>query len=70
LGRSHARNLELLAEMLLKTGSGGAADARVADAIQLGGPEAKALLERLVEDHEELKELMKSFEVIKKWEVP
>jgi len=56
--------------MLLKTGSGGAADARVADAIQLGGPEAKALLERLVEDHEELKELMKSFEVIKKWEVP
>ena len=66
LNRSRARNLELLAAMLLRTGAGAAADARVADAIQLGGPEAKALLERLAEEHEEIKELMKSFDVIKK----
>jgi hypothetical protein len=54
--------------MLLRTGAGGASDARVADAIQLGGPEAKALLERLASDHQEIAELMKSFEVIKKKE--
>lgn len=66
LNRSRARNLELLAAMLLRTGSGGASDARVVDAIQLGGPEAKALLERLAIEHEEIAELMKSFEVVKK----
>jgi hypothetical protein len=70
LARSRARNLELLAAMLLKTGSGGADDARVADAITLGGPEAKALLERLAGEHKELKDLMASFEVIKKKSSP
>jgi hypothetical protein len=66
LGRSRARNLELLAAMLLKTGSGGVDDARVADAIALGGPEAKALLDRLAAEHKEIRDLMASFEVIKK----
>jgi hypothetical protein len=66
LNRSRARNLELLAAMLLKTGSSGAADARAADAIQLGGPEAKELLERLAVEHDEIRNLMKSFEIIEK----
>jgi hypothetical protein len=69
LQRSRARNLELLAAMLLRTGTGGAADARVADAIQLGGREAKALLERLATEHKEIRDLMKSFEVAKKAKV-
>jgi hypothetical protein len=66
LGRSRARNLELLAAMLLRTGAGGADDVRVAAAIELGGPEAKKLLERLAAEHKEIKDLMASFEVIKK----
>ena len=65
LSRSRARNLELLAAMLLRTGAGGADDVRVADAIELGGPEAKRLLERLAMEHAEIQELMTSFEVIK-----
>lgn len=66
LQRSRARNLELLAAMLIRTGTGGAADARAADAIQLGGPEAKAMLERLAAEHVEIRDLMKSLEVEKK----
>ncbi|HEY7449013.1 MAG TPA: ATP-binding protein [Vicinamibacterales bacterium] len=66
LQRSRARNLELLAAMLLRTGSGGVADARAADAIQLGGPEAKALLERLAYEHKEIRDLMNSFEIVNK----
>jgi hypothetical protein len=65
LARSRARNLELLAAMLLRTGSGRAGDIRVADAIELGGPEAKKLLERLAVEHGEIRDLMTSFEVIK-----
>lgn len=38
--------------------------ARVADAIQLGGPEAKELLERIALEHAELKELMDSFALV------
>lgn len=66
LSRSRARNLELLAAMLLRTGGGGGGDVRVADAIELGGPLAKKLLDRLAAEHAELKELMASFEMIKK----
>lgn len=66
LSRSRARNLELLAAMLLRTGASGADDARLADAIELGGPEAKKLLERLAAEHSELKDLMATFEVTKK----
>jgi hypothetical protein len=65
LQRSRSRNLELLAAMLLRTGPGDAADARVADAIQLGGPEAKALLEQLAKEHTEIQELIESFKVVK-----
>jgi hypothetical protein len=65
LARSRARNLELLAAMLLRTGSGRADDIRVADAIELGGPEAKKLIERLAAEHRELRDLMTSFEVVK-----
>ena len=61
LARSRARNLELLAAMLLRTGSGAAGDARVIDALQLGGKEAKDLLERLAREHSELSDLMQSF---------
>jgi hypothetical protein len=66
LFRSRARNIELLAAMRLKTGTGGADDSRVADAIELGGAEAKKLLDRLAKEHIEIQELMASFEVIKK----
>jgi hypothetical protein len=65
LAKSRARNLELLAAMLLRTGAGGADDARVADAIELGGPEAKKLLQRLAGEHREIKDLMASFEATK-----
>jgi len=65
LRRSRGRNLELLAAMLLRTGQGGAADARAADAIQLGGADAKELLDKLAQEHTEIQELMKSFEVTK-----
>lgn len=61
LQRSRARNLELLAAMLMKTGIGGQADARLADAIELGGPDAKALLDKLAKEHSEIQTLMKSF---------
>ncbi len=62
LRRSRARNLELLAAMLLRTGSGANNDARMLDAVELGGPEAKALLDRLAIEHLELKNLMQAFE--------
>jgi len=52
--------------MLLRTGSGGAHDARVADAIELGGPEARRLLDRLAAEHGEIKELMDTFDVVKR----
>ncbi len=65
LNKSRSRNLELLAAMLLRTGIGGASDARALDAIQLGGADAKALLDRLATEHEEIRELMKSFEIKK-----
>lgn len=65
LSRSRARNLELLAAMLLRTGSGRGDDVRVADAIELGGAEAKQLLERLATEHRELRDLMNSFDVVK-----
>ena len=61
LRRSRARHLELLSAMLMRTNGAGTADIRVADAIELGGPEAKALLERLAQEHEEIKELMSTF---------
>ncbi|MCC7176905.1 MAG: hypothetical protein IT177_00775 [Acidobacteria bacterium] len=64
LAKSRARNLELLAAMLLRTGAGGVADQRAADAIQLGGPEAKEMLDRLANEHEEIRDLMKSFELV------
>lgn len=66
LQRSRARNLELLAAMLIRTGSGAAADVRAADAIQLGGPEAKELLDRLAAEHPEIRDLMASFDTVKK----
>lgn len=66
LSRSRGRNLELLAAMLLRTGAGGAQDVRLSDAIELGGPEARKLLERLATEHKEIRDLMASFEVIKK----
>jgi hypothetical protein len=66
LQRSRARNLELLAAMLLQTGSGGAADARVADAIELGGSDAKEMLERLATQHGEIRDLMDSFKLTTK----
>ena len=66
LRRSRARNLELLAAMLLKTGPGAESDARTADAIQLGGVEANELLERLGSKHQEIRTLMNSFEVIER----
>jgi hypothetical protein len=64
LARSRARNLELLAAMLLRTGPGAAGDARVIDALQLGGREAKELLKRLAREHSELSDLMNSFQSI------
>jgi Histidine kinase-, DNA gyrase B-, and HSP90-like ATPase len=64
LNRSRARNLELLAAMLLKTGPGVAADTRLADAIELGGPEAQEFLNKLAQEHGELRELMQSFTLI------
>ncbi len=64
LTRSRARNLELLAAMLLRTGPSVASDTRLADAIQLGGPEAREFLNRLAEEHGELRELMQSFTLI------
>jgi hypothetical protein len=66
LARSRARNLELLAAMLLKTGARGGGDVRVADAIELGGPDAKKLLDRLATEHGEIRDLMASFEAVKK----
>lgn len=66
LQRSRARNLELLAAMLLRTGTGGTSDARAADAIELGGEEAKAMLEHLAKEHTEIAELMNSFAVVNK----
>lgn len=64
LHRSRARNLELLAAMLLKTGPSVASDTRLADAIQLGGPEAQEMLNRLAIENVELRELMESFSLI------
>ena len=64
LQRSRARNLELLAAMLLGTSGASPSDARIADAIELGGPEAKALLERLAAEHDELRALMEEFRVV------
>jgi hypothetical protein len=64
LNRSRARNLELLAAMLLRTGPAVAADTRLADAIELGGPEAQKFLNKLAEEHGELRELMESFSLI------
>jgi hypothetical protein len=63
LAKSRARNLELLAAMLLRTGGSGGDDVRVADAIELGGPEAKKLLDQLAAEHRELRELMESFQI-------
>lgn len=64
LKRSRARNLELLAAMLLLTGASGGNDARIADALQLGGPEAQDLLKRLAVEHEEIRELIQSFKLV------
>jgi hypothetical protein len=64
LQRSRARNLELLSAMLLRTGSSASTDARAIDAVELGGAEARAMLERLAQEHTEIKELMDSFELI------
>lgn len=61
LRRSRARNLELLAAMLLRTGLQAGGDIRVADAIELGGEDARRLLERLAKQHGELSSLMDSF---------
>lgn len=61
LHRSKARNLELLAAMLLRTGSDGALDARSMDAVELGGADAKQYLEKLAADHPEIKALMEKF---------
>lgn len=61
LERSRARNLELLAAMLLRTGSTGVLDARSIDAVELGGKDAKVLLDRLAEDHSEIRSLMETF---------
>jgi hypothetical protein len=61
LNRSRGRNLELLAAMLLATGGAAGPDARVADAIQLGGPEAAAMLEKLASEHDELRRLIDDF---------
>ena len=54
LERSRTRHLELLSAMLLRTGGGGMADVRAVDAVELGGPEARILLERLAEEHREI----------------
>jgi hypothetical protein len=58
---SRARNLELLAAMLLQASSANG-DTRIETAVKLGGPEAKEMLSRLSLHHEELKGLMKEFE--------
>lgn len=61
LERSRNRNLELLAAMLIATG--GTKDARAADAIQLGGPEAKRMLEKLALEHDSIRALMTEFQI-------
>ena len=43
------------------TGGGGVGDMRVEDAMELRGPEANALLERLAEEHGEIRQLMETF---------
>lgn len=61
LQRSKARNLELLAAMLLRTGADGVVDARSMDAVELGGADAKIFLEKLSVDHPEIGALMEKF---------
>jgi hypothetical protein len=58
---SRARNLELLAAMLLQA-SGASGDSRIETAVKLGGQEAKEMLSRLSVHHDDLKRLMKEFE--------
>lgn len=64
LNRSRSRNLELLAAMILATGGSNSHDARLADAIQLGGPEATQMLEKLATEHEEIRKLMEDFKPV------
>jgi hypothetical protein len=64
LARARDRNLELLSAMLLM--SGATDDARAVAAIDLGGAEAEALLERLAKDHHEIAELMRTFRKVPK----
>ena len=41
-----------------------AVHARAADALELGGPEARAFLERLAKEHEEIRDLIKTFDLV------
>lgn len=61
LSKSRARNLELLAAMLLRTGGTSTGDNRIADAIELGGVEAREMLDRLALAHDEIRDLMQAF---------
>lgn len=60
LEKSRNRNLELLSAMLVNTAHLAAGDDRVKQALDLGGPEAQELLERLASDHEEIRHLLDS----------
>ncbi len=60
---SRSRHIELLSAMLLKSGADGSGDARAIDAIELAGPEAQALLDRLAANSQELAQLMRTFEL-------
>ena len=63
LERSRGRHLELLGAMLIRSGGGGVGDMRVADAVDLGGGDARDLLDRLALEHKEIRELMNGFPV-------
>ena len=70
LQRSRARHLELLSAMLMRTNGEGAAGMRTADAIELGEPEATALLKRLAEEHQEIRFLSRAARSERKIENP
>ncbi|EPJ6838999.1 ATP-binding protein [Stenotrophomonas maltophilia] len=59
LRKSRARNIELLSAMLIR--SGGKADERTDEALDLIGPEARQQIDQLAEHHEELRALMNAF---------
>lgn len=60
--RSRARNLELLAAMMLQAGGDSSQDARLIDAVELGGEDARVLLDKIAESNQSLRDLMSEFE--------